>query len=707
MQLDLIRIRNFKGLQECELSPTKFGCLVGENNAGKSSVLQAMAAALNRSGQISTELYYDPQLPVEFDLVFSGIDEAHQARLAEEHRAKIAPIISDGNLELLVRFPVGEKCETLVYRQEPTEARFREDAIKQLLSGKRPPNVANTVREELPELAEGLPDNANIGVAKLHIAEKIQELPADQMQKVAANLPTGIPSSIGQLLPEPIYIPAVKNLTDDLKTAQSTPFGRLLGLLLEEMEPALEQVRASLAQLDAMLNRVTEGDQIVDNRHDKVIALERLIERYLQNNFPRVSVELNVPPPELRAILNTAEIRIDDGSKDTVENKGDGLKRSLTFALLQAYVEQRDAVRAAQAPQVEDQEAEEVAGRPMIFLFEEPELFLHPHSQRVLFKTLAKISEENQVVLTTHSPIFFAPGVTANFVRVAKADSEPKPVTKLYPVNFHLDVSKAETFRLAKFDHADAAFFSKRIVLFEGESDDAFCKHVSQTLNPDWDFEKQGIALVRVSGKGNFAKFRAFFEAFGLDVKIVADLDALFDGYNHLGAPAELTEVRAQAIEAVDAVIAANSIPAEPATRQIKDKVHGHSWKQRYGRAKIILREIQSGREINDADLETLDKLFTWEQDIARVKACRENDSAREAILPVLDGLRNHGICVLGRGAIEEYYPQDAAFGPKPQRALAAIDLIESADDVRACCEPLAEGRECELEEIFGAIFQD
>jgi hypothetical protein len=42
-------------------------------------------------------------------------------------------------------------------------------------------------------------------------------------------LPTGIDKSIEPMLPDPIYIPAVKDLADDIKTSESTPFGKILG----------------------------------------------------------------------------------------------------------------------------------------------------------------------------------------------------------------------------------------------------------------------------------------------------------------------------------------------------------------------------------------------------------------------------------------------------------------------------------------------
>ena len=44
---------------------------------------------------------------------------------------------------------------------------------------------------------------------------------------------------------------------------------------------------------------------------------------------------------------------------------------------------------------------------------------------------------------------------------------------------------------------------------------------------------------------------------------------------------------------------------------------------------------------------------------------------------PVLDELRRHGICVLSRGAIEDYYPLAAnRSGPKPDCALSAAALV-------------------------------
>ncbi len=698
MRLEKVSVKNLKGLKEAELSPRSFSCLVGENNAGKSTTLQAIVYGLNRPASLSPTLHYQPAEPIEITLVFADVGPRDLLRLTDEHRNRIEPLIDDGALSVRITYPPGDKCEVAVAKLVPKDERYSSENISELLKGKSGGAVRHAVVEAFPEFEEGLPEAVNITQAKAHLQQKILQLGADEFEMKWGPLPSGISSSISKLLPEPIYIPAVKNLADELKTSQSTSFGRLLGLLLEDLTPDLAAINESLKALDAMLNRVTSGATTTDDRHQKVRALESAVEGFLGENFPSVKVELNIPPPELKAILNSAQIFVDDGSKDLVDNKGDGIKRSLTFALLQAYVSHIG---------VDVGDENTPSPRPLIFLFEEPELYLHPKSQRVLFRTLARISSTYQVIVTTHSPLFFEPGVTASFVRVAKEPADPKPVGKLYPVEFALDADKSDVFKMARFENADAAFFSRRVVLFEGESDDAFCRHVAKSLRQEWDFDSRNIAMVRVSGKGNFLRFRRFFEAFGIDVKIVADLDAVFDGFQHLGAPEEATGHRATAFQAIDARIAELGTPAEPATRQIKDRVQQQSWRTRYDGAKAALRAMQQSGVVDHQALKQIDDLFVWEHDIARIRVCREDQFAKAALLPLLDCLRANGIHVLSKGAIEDYYPDDApTSGPKPERALAACRLVLNEASATALSTSLSEGRPCELVEIFENIFQ-
>jgi hypothetical protein len=272
-------------------------------------------------------------------------------------------------------------------------------------------------------------------------------------------------------------------------------------------------------------------------------------------------------------------------------------------------------------------------------------------------------------------------------------------------VNFALDADSAEVFRLARFENSDAAFFSRRVVLFEGESDDAYCKHIARLLRPEWDFDKHNIALVRVSGKGNFSRYRKFFEAFGIEVKVIADLDALFEGHGHLGVCAAAAALRTNLMQQLDARVAELGIRAQPTARQIKARVQQDSWRERYDAARAAVEHVQATGALAEDTMSILEELFVWEAPIARMKACREDGAARQYLVPTLDAFRAVGICVLSRGAIEDYYPEGApSGGPKPDRALAAARMVTSPDMAQGLSDPLADGRQPELYEIFGAL---
>ncbi|ARO88281.1 ATP-dependent endonuclease [Nitrosospira lacus] len=698
MKFEEIHILNFKGIKEGTFRATDFSCLVGENNAGKSSVLQAIVIGLTRPTTLASTLFYDQAVPVELTLRFSAISNDHLKRLAQEHRSKIEEIIYEGTLILIVRYKFGQKVEVKVLRKTPINENYRKACIDGLLKGKKGVELKEIFQKTYPELLELVPIDLTISKAKTYLDECISKLDSSHFALDEAPLPSGISSSITALLPEAIYIPAVKNLTDDLKTSQTTSFGRLLGLLLEEMTPDLGSINESLKRLNEIFNKVIADDKVIDNRHQNVKDLENLVEGFLSENFPRVKLELCIPPPELKTILHTAQIFVNDGAHDLIDNKGDGIKRSLTFSLLRAYVHQLSK---------KERQEEDPAEHPLIFLFEEPELYLHPKSQKVLFGTLATISKSHQVVVTTHSPFFFAPGVTANFVRVAKIEDSPKSICLLYDVNFKLDAGSAEVFKLAKFENADAAFFSTQVVLFEGESDDSFSKHLAKLINPSWDFEQKSIALVKVSGKGNFSRYRGFFEKFGIRVKIVADLDVIFNGYHHLGATPGVTEIKNAAVRNIDERIKAADLRCEPTTSQVKDKVNQDSWHQKYILAKTILRKMQETQLIDKKALDELDELFDWESESARVAACKQDPLAASALLPLLDSLKEEGIYIFSRGAIEDYYPNTVPKkGTKPERAILAASLIKTKADVLGLSMPLANGRSPELVEIFEHIFQ-
>ncbi|PMB97329.1 hypothetical protein [Brevibacterium luteolum] len=86
------------------------------------------------------------------------------------------------------------------------------------------------------------------------------------------------------------------------------------------------------------LNRSLNEDGLeVDDRLVAVQRIESTIEGFVRASFPGVTLRMDVPAPTLSMLLSGAELRVDDGHEGSISSKGDGLKRTVLFALLRAY----------------------------------------------------------------------------------------------------------------------------------------------------------------------------------------------------------------------------------------------------------------------------------------------------------------------------------------------------------------------------------
>lgn len=183
--------------------------------------------------------------------------------------------------------------------------------------------------------------------AKEKIEEITESLSEDNFHFDWENLPTGFSNTVTPMFPEPIYIPAVKDFSDETKTKESTSFGKLIKILFIQIEksPEFLDIKNSFVKLNKMLNRqlVKEEDgteNILDERLPSLKLLETQIEKVFQESFSQIKLELQIPNPEVKQIFNSTQILIDDdGIKTTIDYKGDGVKRTLVFSILRTYVE--------------------------------------------------------------------------------------------------------------------------------------------------------------------------------------------------------------------------------------------------------------------------------------------------------------------------------------------------------------------------------
>lgn len=702
MKLKKVKIENYKGLKNTECTLSDFVCVVGENNAGKSSLLQAILLFINGT-KLSEDKYYNSQKEILITIEMDNVSNELLENLGSDHRQKLKAYVKDEKLTLARRYSINGTSKLRIVTDVPKNTKFRQNEVRDAFAGKKGKEIAEVLEKVYPETGdiEMFSSIKTQNSAKLLIEEYVTNLPADELELDDIELPTGFDNSIRAILPEPIYIPAVKDLIDDLKTKEGATFGRLLSILLNVIEEDLTEATETFENLKKKLTRVVNEDgTITDDRMDRIKNIEDTIQRNLKETFRDVNVELEIPPPDIKSILSNASVVADDGVKGPVDNKGDGFKRAITFSILRTYVQVSQDKKWRKDPH----DAKPVRDR-FLFLFEEPELYLHPRAQNILFDALSLISKRYQTIVTTHSPLFFSSDHTVTFAKIYKSESSEskKPIG----ICSHVDISnlsERDKFQLISFESSNQAFFSRHIVLVEGDSELIVFPHIARLLNPKWDFRTTSTNLIKSNGKGSFQRYREFFERFEVDVSMIADLDTLLHGFNKLGANQKAKNIREDLIVMIDRIIDEENLKPDPSSRLIKQEIQ----KNRFSKK---LEELNQARSNQDHELvvDLLNEIFLFELSKPRYEVL--SDHNRTEVLnkkrELITELRRNNIYILEKGEIEAYYPPSVTGSDKPSKAQSFCKYVDSPCVVNSLCDSIdVEGQpKSEFETLFSGIF--
>jgi hypothetical protein len=158
--------------------------------------------------------------------------------------------------------------------------------------------------------------------------------------------------------------------------------------------------------------------------------------------------------------------------------------------------------------------------RGLVVLVEEPELYLSPPAQRHLNRLLRRLAVRNQVLYSTHAAAFL--GVDALNELVLVRHDERTGTRLLQPEA----LTQKQTFRMfAEFDAERAEIFLSRAVLFvEGRTEKLAFPFIFAALG--FDPDREAIAIVDCSGKGNMPLFAEICNACEIPYVIVHDRDA-------------------------------------------------------------------------------------------------------------------------------------------------------------------------------------
>ena len=233
-----------------------------------------------------------------------------------------------------------------------------------------------------------------------------------------------------------------------------------------------------------------------------------------------------------------------------------------------------------------------------LILFEEPELFLHPHVTFKLRKCLYKLAENSpyQILCATHSPLMIDLSEPhASLIRTIKTNQEE---TRTYQVGenvFAKDEERKQRVQMInRFNpHVCEAFYADNVILVEGDTEAI----VYRDLLKRFHSEKE-VFILNTGSKNNIPFFQEILTAFRIKHCIIHDADTEYNTKgNHNSAWALNQKIW-------DLVEHANNIEKGLACRYVHianfENAHGYHLLQGKDKPLQAFRFVQTIESIDD-----------------------------------------------------------------------------------------------------------
>ncbi len=163
-----------------------------------------------------------------------------------------------------------------------------------------------------------------------------------------------------------------------------------------------------------------------------------------------------------------------------------------------------------------------------IILIDEPGLYLHASAQKDVLKTLEKLSQNNQIVFTTHSP-FLIDKSTLPRIRVLTKQGKKKGTSIEEKFYKSADKEALEIIRAALgISLADMLFFSGKNLIVEGPSDYFILTGISEYFKRNKKSHLgDDVAIIPMMGATKIPAYAGFASAENLNFLILIDGDKM------------------------------------------------------------------------------------------------------------------------------------------------------------------------------------
>ena len=514
MRISKVEISNWRSIVYETIVFNDLMIFIGQNNHGKSNILSAILFFFGEIGfqdldfnSKSNELWIE----IEFE------------ELTENEQTTFRKYVTSANT-IKVR-KTALKNDTFQYNgyvEEPKEEWLKEENISDHISRENAQKLP--FYEMLPELGRIKKDDfkeAQLNYIQNHKDDIDFEYQLESTNFLGAkNVAKG---SFGDLF----FIPSIKRASDELSPKGNSIFAQLYSRVINKMSETNEefiQAKQKIIDLTKILNKTNEKGEVNEDRPTDLSSLEDLIDNELR--AWNTKVDIQITPPNVDDIFRVgANVLIDDGIKTDIERKGHGLQRALIFALIKAWSTILKQEREEAQEQSTGEETRTRRGsKSTFFVFEEPELFLHPQAQKELFSSLVELSRDNnQVLICTHSSSFLDLKYHTSICIVKKNDVAEGSKVLQCNEDIFTDLDDKKKFNLGYWINPDRSelFFAKKVILVEGQTDKSVIPMIAKELG----IYKYSYTIVDCGSKDSIPQYINLLNKFKLNYIAVYDKD--------------------------------------------------------------------------------------------------------------------------------------------------------------------------------------
>lgn len=504
MKIENVTISNFRSIIHVNIGFEDLMMFIGQNNHGKSNILYAI---LFFFGEIKLEDldFFDGTEELYVEILFKELDENDQVTFKK--------YLTHDN-KILVRKSAyrSGSFQYNGYLNNPIE-----DFLQEI-------NAKNYKKREIAETLpfyDKLPQSGTIKIddiikaQKEYIEENSSELSFNYEMEESNFL--GLKSVAQGIFGEVFFIPAVKNINDDLSSNKSSIFTKLYSKVISLITSSDGDIANIKEQVNNQFKKFKKYNENQSINVDRPVELN-VFETKLSTNLAEwgVNLEVEVLSPNIDEVFRSSvNIWIHDGIKTDINRKGHGLQRALTFSLIKTLSEQvqEEASLEGQNRQV---------SKSSYFIFEEPELYLHPQAQKSLLYSLENLSLNSQVVLCTHSSSLISLEKYKSIAIVRKDNNTKETNITQYQEEI-LEEDEKKNFQLVSWINQDRAelFFAKKVILLEGATEKTVIPYIAKKLG----IFKYEYTLIDCGSKNNIPSYVKLLEKFKIPYIAVYDKD--------------------------------------------------------------------------------------------------------------------------------------------------------------------------------------